>query len=90
MEALERENTGFSDLVNEVWCKPKALHGAALLWKVNHEKKVKSRYQEKLNQKKNRDLNSEKEVSQLVARKLPFDYLAQDWLEEQKVSAPSL
>jgi len=80
---------GFAEVIDEVWCKPKAIQGVAKLWRLNHEKKVKERYNHKKNEKKKRDSASEKEVCQLVARKVPFDCLAKDWLEEQKVNKVS-
>ena len=38
-------------------------------------------------QKKKRQMEHEEEVGQLLTRKLPFEYLARDWFDEQKVSA---
>ena len=77
---------GFGDVIDEVWSKPRAIQGVARLWHFNHEKKVKQRYNNKKIEKKKRDSIGEKEVNQLVARKVPFDFLAKDWLDEQRVS----
>lgn len=85
IEPLERENTKLSDIVDEVWTKPKAVSDLAKLWKYKREKRIKDLYLERINQKRKRDFASEKEINQLVARKIPFEYLAQDWFEEKKV-----
>ena len=54
-------------------------------WKITNEQKVKARYKKTQDEKRKRDFKSEREVAELVTRKIPFEYLAKDWLEEQKV-----
>lgn len=82
---IHRENTSFSNVIEDVWRSTKAVQTVAKRWRENHEKKFMKTMLEKKAQKKKRDWQIESEVSQLVTRQVPFDYLANDWLEEQKV-----
>lgn len=89
MKTLKGEGTMFPDIVDEVWTKPRILKNVediAKHWKNSQESCIRKRIIELKGEKKKRDLITEKEITQLVTRKLPFEYLAKDWLEEQKVS----
>ena len=88
MKTLKDEGRMFSDIVDEVWTKPRILKNVediAKHWKNTQETRIRKRITQLQGEKKERDLITEKEVRELVTRKLPFEYLAKDWLEEQKV-----
>ena len=82
---VHREKPGLVNVIDELWTKQKIVINAAKHWRSEHEKKVTKSILEKKLLKKKRDPHTENEVSQLVSRQVPFDYLAKDWLEEQKV-----
>lgn len=81
-------DSSFDD-ISEVWKKPQVLHKVSSFakhWRKKHEEKVKTRIYHLQNKKQTRDLKLQKHVTELLTRKLPFEYLAQDWLDEQKVA----
>lgn len=85
MLQMHDEMADFSNRVDDAWKKTNIVRGIAKKWRDLHEKKVRNTILENKSRRKSRDHRTESEVSQLVARQIPFDYLARDWLEEQKV-----
>ena len=59
---------------------------AARHWRGQHEKKINSKIALIRDAKRSRDLKAESEIDALVARKVPFDLLAKDWLSKSNVS----
>ena len=81
MEALLRKDAGIPDMMDELWIKPKLLKNVEQIarhWKQTNERKVKARYVQARSEKKKRDFKAEREVTELVTRKVPFEYLAKD------------
>lgn len=82
-------DSSFDNIISEVWKKPQVLNKVSSFakhWRKKHEEKVKTRIYHLQNKKQTRDLKLQKHVTELLTRKLPFEYLAQDWLDEQKVT----
>lgn len=59
---------------------------AAKHWRGKHEQKINNKITQMKNARRGRDLKAESEVDELVARKVPFDLLAKDWLNSNNVS----
>lgn len=59
---------------------------AAKHWRGQHEQKINNKLAQIKNIKRSRDLKAESEIDELVARKVPFDLLAKDWINEMDIS----
>ncbi len=59
---------------------------AAKHWRTQHEQKINNKLSNLRDEKRNRNIEAEREVNQIVARQVPFDILTNDWFKNKKIS----
>ena len=64
----------------------KMVFKAAKHWRNQHEAIINNKITNLRNAKRNRDLKAENEINEIVARRVPFDILAKEWLDVANVS----
>eukprot|EP00795_Rhopilema_esculentum_P015993 gene15993-7326_t len=64
----------------------KMVFKAAKHWRNQHETIINNKITNLRNAKRNRDLKAENEINEIVARRVPFDILAKEWLDVANVS----
>lgn len=74
-----------SSIINDIWAKFQSGDVISNEWSLKRDEILKEQLNTIRNEKKKRKAEDEEEVEQLLTLKLPFEYLAKDWFEEQEV-----
>ena len=84
--SIEIETTA-RQAIDDLWknFNPGGNDAATSEWSLRRDQILKEQLEKIRKEKTKREIEHEEEVEQLLTRKLPFEYLARDWFDENQV-----